>query len=259
MRSSRGRAARALTPPYLSREENAEGVKCRKEDVLNKPASSFGLPPSFTSHPRLPVPSEPARERTDSPGARVKGDGKANPWCHFHDFCAGSVFTPTLPNPAPLCRNLLDAGDTHPPAISVQSSRVPPAAVGCAAVPRQPGDRWGPGGCVQGVCCRDPCTPSGRVQGAGRDPEAPCGAGTWAVVTSPRGSDRHQALPTTSCFLPEPQIKGFERCQQSVRRGRSSLPPRACPSLAVRSWGEEGVGKGPLEGVSREVFAGSCR
>lgn len=83
--------------------------------MLNKLAWSFGLPPSFATHLCLPVPgSAHPRERTDCPGGgrqkvmakQTPGAAALGPWCHFNDFCAGSVFTSTLPNPAPLCTRL---------------------------------------------------------------------------------------------------------------------------------------------------------
>lgn len=90
------------------------------------------------------------------------------PWCHFNGFCAGFVFTSTLPNPTPLCVRLPDAAtqDVHPPAASVLvplcGAAVPSRGCGVRGCPLPAWGKMGagtPGVCVQGgTCCRDLCT-----------------------------------------------------------------------------------------------------
>lgn len=189
----------------------------------DKTASSFALPPSFTST----FACRCRAQRPQGTEQTARGCGRKVMAKQTHGVIL-MISVLVLCLPEPFLTLLLRAGTS-----STQETRTHLQSLCKAAVsPRSRGVRgcalpaWGqvgtggPGGlCEPGSAAGTLAPGLGRVQGAGRDPMAPCGAGTRAVVTSPRCSDRLQALPTASCLLPEPEKMGFEGCQQSVGRG----------------------------------------
>lgn len=259
MRSSRDRAARALTPPDLSREENAEGVKRRKEAVPDKTASSFALPPSFTSTFACRCRAQrPQGTEQTAPGCGRKVMAKQT----HRVILMISVLVLCLPEP--FLTLLLRAGtsstqETRTHLQSLCKAAVSPAAVGCVAVPCQPGDRWGLG--VSGGCVlKRPSHPVWEgCGGLGGTPWLRVGLGHGLLSPLPDAQTGSRPSPPPLASCQSLKKRDLRAAGNQWGGGEALCPPGLVPAQQWDPGQVEGMGKGSLEGVSREVFAGSCR
>lgn len=229
----------------------------------DKTASSFALPPSFTST----FACRCRAQRPQGTEQTARGCGRKVMAKQTHRVIL-MISVPVLCLPEPFLTLLLRAGTS-----STQETRTHLQSLCKAAVsPRSRGVRgcalpaWGqvgtggPGGLSARDLLQGPLHPVWEgCRGLGGTPWLRVGLGHGLLSPLPdaqRGS-RPSPPPLASCQ--SLKKRDLRAVSNQWGGGEALCPPGLVPARLWDPGGVEGVGKGSLEGVSREVFAGSCR